>query len=363
MTALHATETPTVHLSAFARVEALTVADVERSLFEDRTLVKQLAMRRTMFVLPRNLLPAVLGSASARVAEQQRRRIVKDVVAGGLADDGEGWLERACCAVLERLQAEPGTLGLSAQAIREQVPEVKGSVSMSPGKKWGAVVNVAPWVLTLLGARGDVVRGVHDGHWRTARPRWTLMSRWLGEQPAPASAEEGYAELVRGWLLTFGPGTTADIQWWLGATKSAVTSALHRLAAVEVTLDDGQSGWLLRDDLEPEPDVEPWAALLPVLDPTTMGWKHRAFYLQPEHMPYLFDTNGNAGTTAWWDGRIVGCWVQDDDGVVQVVLREDVGSAARVALDVEAARLTEWLDGIRITSVYSSLQMRSALLP
>jgi len=48
---------------------------------------------------------------------------------------------------------------------------------------------------------------------------------------------------------------------------------------------------------------------------------------------------------------------------VQVVLREDVGADARRALDAEAARLTEWLDGVRISSVYSSLQMKSALLP
>ncbi|MFP5346552.1 MAG: winged helix DNA-binding domain-containing protein [Actinomycetes bacterium] len=363
MTALHATETATIHLSAFARVENLTVADVERALFVDRTLVKQLAMRRTMFVLSRDLLPAVLGSASARVAERERRRVAKDVVAGGLADDGEAWLERACAAVLERLAAEPGDEGLSAQEIREQVPEVKGSVTMAPGKTWGGDVNVAPWVLTQLGARGQVVRGVHDGHWRTARPRWTLMSHWLGEQPEPWSPVDGYAELVRRWLWTFGPGTTDDLQWWLGSTKSAVTQALHHLGAVEVTLDGGRSGWLLPDDLDRVPDVEPWAALLPVLDPTTMGWKDRGFYLHPAHVPHLFDGNGNAGTTAWWEGRVVGCWVQDSGGVVRVVLREDVGAQGRTALDAEAERLTRWLDGTRIRSVYSSRQMRLMTRP
>jgi hypothetical protein len=30
---------------------------------------------------------------------------------------------------------------------------------------------------------------------------------------------------------------------------------------------------------------------------------------------------------------------------------------------VEAARLTDWLDGVRISSVYASHQMKSALLP
>lgn len=77
-------------------------------------------------------------------------------------------------------------------------------------------------------------------------------------------------------------------------------------------------------------------------------------------MPHLFDTNGNVGTTAWWDGRIVGCWVQDPDGVVRLSLLEDVGSAGHVALDREAERLTAWLDGTVIGSVYASPQMKRA---
>jgi hypothetical protein len=93
-----------------------------------------------------------------------------------------------------------------------------------------------------------------------------------------------------------------------------------------------------------------------------MGWKQRDFYLSPEDTPYLFDSNGNAGTTAWWDGRVVGCWVQDDDGTVRVVPRGDVGAEGRAALDVESERLTRWLAGTRVSSVYASLQMKSARL-
>ena len=51
--------------------------------------------------------------------------------------------------------------------------------------------------------------------------------------------------------------------------------------------------------------VEPWAALLPALDSTTMGWFERGWYLGP-HKAHLFETNGNARPTGWWDGRIAG---------------------------------------------------------
>jgi hypothetical protein len=78
--------------------------------------------------------------------------------------------------------------------------------------------------------------------------------------------------------------------------------------------------------------------LLPPLDPTTMGWSERDWYLGP-HRPQLFDTSGNAGPTAWWDGRIVGGWRQLDDGEVTLQLREDVGAEGAQALEREAERL------------------------
>jgi hypothetical protein len=101
-------------------------------------------------------------------------------------------------------------------------------------------------------------------------------------------------------------------------------------------------------------------ALLPVLDPTVMGWKARGFYLPDEHLPHLFDSNGNAGTTAWVDGRVVGCWIQDDAGVVDVRLLEKVPPAAARALAVEAERLSGWLDGVRVGTVYPSAAMKAA---
>ena len=76
--------------------------------------------------------------------------------------------------------------------------------------------------------------------------------------------------------------------------------------------------------------------------------------LDPDHTPYLFDTNGNAGSTAWWDGRIVGTWVQDEAARVQTVLRGTLPRAARRALQHEANRLTEWFAGERVTSIYAA---------
>jgi hypothetical protein len=360
MTVLHATEAATVHLALWARVADLTVDRVDAALYDDRTLVKQLAMRRTLFAFPRELLPAAWGSASARVAAQQHKRLLKYVADGGLSDDPEAWLEKAYESTLDALA--DGVPRTTAQ-LRELVPVLDGRFTMgAPDKKWGGSFPIGRWVVGALAADGRLLRATNSGHWRLNKPTWVRTEHWLDPVPEALPEADGYAELVGSWLRTFGPGTEADLVWWLGATKTIVRRALAQVDAVEVGLEDGGTGWVLPDDVDPVQPVEPWAALLPTLDPTVMGWRDRHFYLDPADVPYLFDTNGNAGNTAWWNGRVVGAWAQDEEGVVHVLPRGDLGAEARAALDAEAGRLTEWLGGVRIVNVYQSEQMKGLVL-
>jgi hypothetical protein len=79
-----------------------------------------------------------------------------------------------------------------------------------------------------------------------------------------------------------------------------------------------------------------------------MGWKERDWYLGP-HAPILFDRNGNAGPTVWWDGRVVGGWSQRRDGEIVHRLLEDVGADAVAAIDHEVARVAAWLGDVRFS--------------
>ncbi|AGT95290.1 hypothetical protein O5Y_27365 [Rhodococcus erythropolis CCM2595] len=353
MTVLHATESATVYLSCWARVRSLDATDVDNALYDQRSLVKQLAMRRTLFTFPRDLLPAAWSSASARVANTERARMAKDVVKAGIAVDGNDWLDRARAEVLTLLTDAPE--GLSALEVRQAVPMIDVKVEGSAGEIWSA-----PRVLTHLGATADIMRGANTARFPVSRPLWTLTRHWLDDAPTDLESADGYREIVRRWLHSFGPGTEDDIVWWLGSTKTVVRAALAELESVAVSLDGGDTGWLLPDDVATVPDPGPWVALLPVLDPTIMGWKNRDFYLGP-HRNQLFDTRGNAGTTAWVDGRVVGCWIQDAAGVVHVRVLESVSADAQRALDAEAVRLTEWLDGVKIGTGYVSQAMKQAV--
>lgn len=355
MTCWHATEPASVHLALRARCGA-TREETDHALYEDRSIVKQLAMRRTVFGFPPGLLPAVWGSAAARVAQQQRSQLARDVVKGSITQDGEAWVAEQTAAVHDLLQADgPRT----TMQLRAAIPALDARLKYAEGKDYGGESPIAPRVLTTLAASGVILRGRNDGGWKSSRPCWTAVEQWLDPVPNALAPDDGYAVLVTSWLRTFGPGTEGDIVWWLGATKAAVRKALASVGAVPVRLDSGETGYLLPDDVEDLDALHPdWAALLPALDPTTMGWKSRDWYLGP-HADVIFDRNGNGGPTAWWNGRIVGGWSQLPDGTVQVVLAGPVPTEATRALESRAAELTAWFDGEIVNSLYQTPLVRS----
>ena len=355
MVCLHGTDPATIFLSAQARVTGMTVADLECALYRDRSLVKHLAMRRTLFVFPRERLADAQAGASDRVARQERRRMVGLVEKAGLQRNGARWLEKVSSQVVEALS---DGREMTFAELRREVPLLDGAVTYGEGKAWGGQMPIGPRVLTVLSAAGAVVRATNAGAWTTSRPRWAAMPAWLGAPIEPRSEADGTAGLVEAWLRAFGPGTDTDIAWWLGSTLTAVRRALAAVKAVAVEID-GRVGYVMPDDLDDVGPVAPWIALLPALDPTTMGWKERDWYLGP-HKRDVFDTNGNAGATIWCDGRIVGGWRLQGTGEVEVQLLEDVGREARLSIDAEAARLTDWLAGARVQPRFPSPLCRRA---
>ena len=293
--ALHATDPAAVHLSAAARMREPDVAAVERALYEDRSLIRMLGMRRTMFVVPDELAPAIQASCTDAIAVRERTRLVARLQEAGIADDAGAWLaevEEATLAAL-RARGEAAAAELSADE-----PRLRTSVLMAAGKPYAARQNVSTWVLGQLSMDGRVVRGRPRGSWISSQYRWSPVERWLPGGMTEWDAEEAGAELVRRYLAAFGPAPVADIRWWTGWTARQTAAALARLATVEVDLGDGATAVVLADDLEPVVAPAPWVALLPLLDATPMGWRERGWFLGG-HGPALFDRSGNIGPTVW----------------------------------------------------------------
>ncbi len=341
MVALHSTDASSVFLSSRARTTDFEPADLEQALYEERTLVRMLGMRRTLWVVPRELAASVDAACTRLIAARERKRLEQAVVAAGL-DDPAGWIDERVGAILAALESRGEAF--TADLTRAD-PRLAEKVRLGAGR-WQIEASAGSRLLPLLAAEGVVARGRPRGSWVSGQYRWVPIRTWLGgelERLEPAAAQ---VELLRRWLGSFGPATEADIRWWTGWTAREARGALAAVSHVTVDLD-GATGYVLADDVEPTAPTAPWAALLPTLDPTTMGWKERSWYLGP-HGPSLFDSNGNAGPTVWWNGRVVGGWSQRKDGEIVWELLEDVGAEARSVVEAEAGRLAAWLGDVRI---------------
>lgn len=339
---LHATDPATVFLSAAARLTtpATAIEALEGALYEQRTLVRTLCMRRTMFVVPLDLVPIVQAACTDALVAIERRRLVRLIESHGIAEDGAGWLRRAEAKTVAAIDGSEGRTGAE---LSKAVPELREQLLFGQGKKWEGLVGLTTRVLFLLSTEQRIVRGRPKGRWTSTQYRWVSMDGWLPDGIPRMPAAEARTALADRWLAAYGPATEADLKWWTGWTLGQTRAALAAVGAVEVSLDDG-AGWVCAADEAAVRQPPSWVALLPALDPTTMGWQRRAWYLG-QYGPQLFDRSGNAGPTVWVDGRIVGGWAQRPDGEVVHRLLEDVGREATSAVDRAAADLTAWFGG------------------
>jgi hypothetical protein len=341
---LHATDPATIYLAAAARLKTPTraVPALERALYEDRTVVRTLGMRRTMFVVPLDLLPVIQAGCTDALVPAQRKLLVDMVENAGFAKDGARWVRKVEDATVTALEQRGAATALE---LGKDVPDLRKQFSVAEGKSYAGKVGVSTRVLFLLSTEQRVARGRPKGSWTSSQHEWEPMDAWFPDGVPTMPAEEARTELVRRWLRTFGPATTADVQWWTGWSLKLTRAALEAVDAVEVELSSG-TGWVLPDDTKAVRAPKSWVALLPALDPTVMGWKERAWYLG-DHGPALFDRNGNAGPTVWVDGRVVGGWVQRPDGHVVYELLEPVAKPVATRIAKAAKDLEAWFGDVR----------------
>ncbi len=350
--ALHSSDPVSVYLSALVRMRTPSVQAVEHALYESRSLLRHHAMRRTLWVATPGTTRVLHAAATRRLAAVEQARTVTLLRDSGLPQP-ERWLAGAEQQAMSAL-AEHGPM--TTRRLGELVPLLRHPIVLAAGSRNEATVAAHTRVLMLLGLRGLLVRTRPAGTWINGQYTWALAGQWAppGIEDPALDTRTAAAELAHRWLSRFGPGTTADLQWWAGWTLGTTRTALADCRAVPVQLAEGSSGWLAPDDPElvrdpPEATGDhPWVALLPGLDPTSMGWKERAWYL-PASASDAWDGNGNAGPTIWVDGRVVGAWGQRKDGEIRLHWFEDVPAARRRQVERRAEELAGWLGEVRFS--------------
>jgi hypothetical protein len=343
--ALHATDPASVYLSVLARSAVSTLADVADALYERRSLVRWMAMRRTLFVFPREDIPTVQAAVSTPLAAMLRRRLIRQLQRNGSDPPIDGDVGRWLADLEDRTEdalARRGT-ATGTQLADDEPALTTRILARAPSDR---PQNLTSSLLTLMSADGRLVRATPTGAWTSRQHRWEPVLRWWPQGLPPIDPTEAQRDLARRWLARFGPATTEDLRWWTGWNTTTTRRALEGLEIEEVDLH-GQAGIVLARCAEASAG-DPAATLLPALDPTPMGWKNRDWFLGIDSS-LVFDRAGNIGPTLWWDGEIIGSWAVTPNGDLRTRVVADRGAEAQAAIERAASQLHARLNGAAVT--------------
>lgn len=350
LVALHSSDPASVYLSIAARLQNPDLEAVTKSLIADRTLVRHHAMRRTIWVMTPETARQAHASATLKIAASERRSLLMALQSHPKIDDPAAWLEKATKRIRKTLM---GKGPLPAREIGRLHPSLALPIQFGSGK-YTASLNAHTKVLQLGGFEATFVRTHAVGSWTSGEYAWANTSDWLDDLIAGYKSQHAAPKILHAYLERFGPATLTDIRWWFGWTAKLTKESLAAIEAETVALDDGVEGFIAAGDRQKVDKPPTWVRLLPGLDPTTMGWKERDWYLAADLVPMLFDQFGNAGPTIWSDGEVVGGWAQRPDASIIIKLFRRLTKTQRQRLDEAIAQLEGFLRDVVVRPRFPS---------
>lgn len=175
--ALHATDPASVYLSVVARSAGSTLADVSAAMYGRRSLVRWMAMSRTLFLLPREDVPLVQAAVSTPLAATLRRRLASQLERNGseppITGDVGRWLTSLEDRVERALQARGSATGAQLSADE---PALRTAII--PRAASDRALTVTSPLLTAMSAQGRIVRSTPTGAWTSRHHRWEPIGRW-----------------------------------------------------------------------------------------------------------------------------------------------------------------------------------------
>jgi len=322
---LHATGSTVPYLSLFARTRSFLREGLDEELYERRSLGKIRCIRKTLYILTREMIP-IAYAAARRVVEKASKKYIEF---RGVSPDQ---YEDASKTILAILKGREMTASEIKRILKTQL-----DVSA---------------ILYLMCDQGLLIRSKPEKGWRDRNHRYSLFNEYFPDIDLTKMDEaEARTLLIKNYLCSFGPVTENDISWWTGLEKRQVRHALNNLQeqSTHIRISDLERDFimlrsdedLLKDMSLPQRRV---VNLLPTLDPYLMGYKERGRYLNYEHYDKVFDRSGNATSTILLDGR-VGVWdfAEDTEPTVKIFLFEEVGGSVLREIRLKARRIGRFI--------------------
>jgi Winged helix DNA-binding domain len=317
---LHAQVMSSADLALWTRLRGHRRGDLQRALWEDRTLVKTWLMRGTLHLVPAEDLPVYCAALDGRGHYAGAWLRYFDVTAHEM--------ERLIDIVGESLD-EPRTRR-----------ELGAAVATRLGARWAKLLE-GGWGSFLKPAarRGVLCFGPSEGQSVTfVRP-----DAWLPEW-RDVPHEDAQAELLRRFLTAYGPASRDQFTEWAGGghvrgLRAAWQSIADELAEVE------PKRFLLARDVEAFERARPSRAvrLLPAFDPFLLPKQTRGFLVRTdEDYNRIYRPQGWITPVVLQGGRAVGLWPWKRSGAKLEMTLEPLGPLTSVAKR-EAASLARYL--------------------
>jgi len=254
-------------------------------------------------------------------------------------------LERRNRSIMDALAAGP----LSRKELHERVPELKGMHGAGYG------LDVRP-----LAFMGEVVFAGTDGN----HPRFARRDQWLPRLKwDPPTALEAGCELLKRYLVAYGPAGDKDFAYWAGLKAAQVKQVLAATAdeLVEVEVEGWPIGQLvLKRDLAAlrgqEPALPP-ICLLPKFDNLLLAWRDKGKLVDPAGYNGIYRKAAQVEAAVLIDGRISAAWRVKPGRTLTFQLNplRQLQRNERKLIQDEANRFAQWqgANGARVVEIES----------
>src|SRR5438552_2965082 len=231
-------------ISLWARTRGLSVDDVEKALWQDRTLVKSWCIRGALHLIPSRCCAVYVHDSerrNARATAVLTRAKIPIYAVSRLVEAVRDGLDRP----LPRGEiAERITASLGIKTV-EQSHRGWGGASTATGFRIAGKMLSLDGIVFLACLRGLACFGPARG----AQATFVRPEKWLPEW-TDLPAEKAELELLRRYLRAHGPATVRDFALWTYMTAADSRQIWARLEPELAPVDvGGRIGSVLREDL------------------------------------------------------------------------------------------------------------------
>jgi hypothetical protein len=303
---LHATGATTPFLSLHSRMNQFRKKILIKELTEERSIGKLRCVRRTIYIIPKKMLPVVFA------ATKKMQWINSDLYKKYLGVNEGEYNE-----ISKRIQKLIDNRGLSAKEIKNEIT-TKANISS---------------IINLMCDQGLIYRGFPKSGWKSNLHTYYNFKHYFPDINLDTYKEKDAQKmLIKKYIKVFGPVTLRDIVWWTGFKTTTVKQIIEEinddLREIKV---DKLDGTLIveKNDLKKLSDLKfpkkHVINILPLLDPLVMGYKQRDRFFEQSNYNYFFDKSGNATNTILLNGRNIGVWDIDEPYVKMFLLEKISG--------------------------------------